>query len=186
MTYKRPIKRNRNNTMRAKKNMRKRNSYRYSGRGGFIEGIRNGINNATQTANSRLSAVAAGITKSKAFNKLGKVKDLIYDDEYNANAANREVEKAAKKVDSIKAKLAKHQGENDKLNQELTKAVAEHMDAKTKHETALKKLAPAPAPAPAPRPPMPAPRRPMPPRRPMARPGSTMKRPLFNRANYGK
>ena len=206
MTYKQHIKRNRNNTVRAraKKYMRKRNSYRYSGRGGVIDDIRDGIKNATQAANSGLSTVAAGINDSDAMKRMVAVGKVFNTPEDKANAAEKLANKAHKKVKSIQDKLAKHQGEKDKLSQELTKAQTEHQDALNEHMDALKKLntaAPAPAPIPAPMPaPMPAPpmKRPAPrPAPSMKRPGSSMKRPAlrraatmktqpFNRTKYGR
>ena len=176
MTYKQHIKRNRNNTVRARasarKNMRKRNSYRYSGRGGIIDDIKAGIDNATQVANSRLSAVADRITKSDAMKRIVGVSKVFNTPEDKANAAKKLLDTAAEKVKSIQDKLEKHQGEKDKLTQELSKAQKEHMNA-------LKKLNLMSAPTPS-----------------MKRPASasSMKRPAsapsmkmlpFNRTKYG-
>ena len=201
MTYKRPIKRNRNNTVRARarttarKNMRKRNSYRYSGRGGIIEDIKDSINTATQAANSGLADVAAGITNSDAMKRMVAVGKVFNTPKDKVIAAKKLVDKAAEKVKSIEANLLKHKGEEEKLTQELSKAQNEHQDAKSKHMNALKIFEPAPmAPAPMKRPaPMatmkrPAPRRAATMKTPAPRPVPVpMKtKPYFNRTKYDR
>ena len=192
MTYKRPIKRNRNNTViarartTARKNMRKRNSYRYSGRGGIIDDIRDGINTATEAANKRLSSVAAGINNSDAMKRMVAVGKVFNTPKDKVIAAENVVNKAAEKVKSIEANLLKHKGEEEKLTQELSKAQNEHQDAKSKHMDALKKLELEPAPmAPAPMK-RPAPRRAATMKTPAPRPVPMKTKPYFNRTKYGR